>query len=133
MSFLERLAFWRPRPVAPVEDVIEQTRHKLRDMGVDESHLRFCIMDRPSRALRRIVSADGSRVGKDWCGAYFQVEAPAYATEDDIEDEYPLPVIYIFRKNIKPPTREETERVVLHEIGHAFNLNEDDIDDLGLG
>ena len=42
-----------------------------------------------------------------------------------------LPRIVIFRE--ANPTTGEVKRTVLHEIGHHFGMNEDQIDTLGFG
>lgn len=61
-------------------------------------------------------------------------------TERSVEDSGRLPdVIYIFQEPIEWVSRDEEELVqqvrktVLHEIGHHFGLDEEDLDELGYG
>jgi predicted Zn-dependent protease with MMP-like domain len=54
-------------------------------------------------------------------------------------DDFPFDVIYIFQEDIELASNSEEELVkqvrvtVLHEIGHHFGLDEDDLDELGYG
>jgi predicted Zn-dependent protease with MMP-like domain len=54
-------------------------------------------------------------------------------------DDFPFDVIYIFQEDIELASGNEEELVdqvritVLHEIGHHFGLDEDDLDELGYG
>jgi predicted Zn-dependent protease with MMP-like domain len=54
-------------------------------------------------------------------------------------DDFPFDVIYIFQEDIELASDSEEELVdqvritVLHEIGHHFGLDEDDLDELGYG
>jgi predicted Zn-dependent protease with MMP-like domain len=61
-------------------------------------------------------------------------------TERSVEDSGRLPdVIYIFQEDIELVSANERELVeqvrttVLHEIGHHFGMDEDDLDELGYG
>ena len=61
-------------------------------------------------------------------------------TERSVEDSARMPdVIYVFQKNIEAVCDSEQELVeqvrvtVLHEIGHHFGMDEDDLDDVGYG
>ena len=61
-------------------------------------------------------------------------------TERSVEYSGMLPdAIYIFQEDIELVSRNEKELVeqvrttVLHEIGHHFGMDEDDLDDLGYG
>jgi predicted Zn-dependent protease with MMP-like domain len=61
-------------------------------------------------------------------------------TKRHVEDSGFLPdVIYIFQEHVQAACRTEGELVrevrktVLHEIGHHFGLDEDDLDKLGYG
>ncbi|HEY2587100.1 MAG TPA: metallopeptidase family protein [Tepidisphaeraceae bacterium] len=61
-------------------------------------------------------------------------------TERSVEDSGRLPdVIYIFQEPIEWVSQNEEELVqqvrktVLHEIGHHFGLDEEDLDELGYG
>ena len=54
-------------------------------------------------------------------------------------DDFPFDVIYIFQEDIELASNSEEELVkqvrvtVLHEIGHHFGLDEEDLDELGYG
>jgi len=61
-------------------------------------------------------------------------------TRRSVLDQASMPdVIYIFQEDVELASDDEeglVEQVritVLHEIGHLFGLNEDDLDDLGYG
>jgi predicted Zn-dependent protease with MMP-like domain len=61
-------------------------------------------------------------------------------TQRSVEDNWRLPdVIYIFQEDVELVSRNEADLVkqvrttVLHEIGHHFGMDEDDLDELGYG
>jgi predicted Zn-dependent protease with MMP-like domain len=61
-------------------------------------------------------------------------------TQRSVEDNWRLPdVIYIFQEHVELSSNDEkglVEQVrttVLHEIGHHFGMDEDDLDELGYG
>jgi predicted Zn-dependent protease with MMP-like domain len=61
-------------------------------------------------------------------------------TERSVEDSGRLPdVIYIFQEDVELATDSEEQliaevrKTVLHEIGHHFGMDEDDLDELGYG
>jgi len=61
-------------------------------------------------------------------------------TERSVEDSGRMPdVIYVFQKNVEQVCDDEEELVeqvrvtVLHEIGHHFGMDEDDLDRAGYG
>ena len=61
-------------------------------------------------------------------------------TQRSVEDSGRLPdVIYIFQEDIELVSRSEPDLIaqvrttVLHEIGHHFGMDEDDLDDVGYG
>ena len=61
-------------------------------------------------------------------------------TERSVEDSGRMPdVIYIFQEDIQLVSRNETDLIrqvrttVLHEIGHHFGMDEEDLDDVGYG
>src|SRR2546429_3446868 len=61
-------------------------------------------------------------------------------TERSVEDSGRLPdVIYIFQESIERVSNSEAQliaevrKTVLHEIGHHFGMDEDDLDDVGFG
>ena len=61
-------------------------------------------------------------------------------TRRSVEDSGVMPdVIYIFQESLERASRSEAELIeearttVLHEIGHHFGMDEDDLDELGYG
>ena len=61
-------------------------------------------------------------------------------TQRSVEDSGTLPdVIYLFQANIESVSHSEAElhtqirKTLLHEIGHHFGMDEDDLDKLGYG
>ena len=61
-------------------------------------------------------------------------------TQRSVEDAWRLPdVIYIFQEHVEMVSRNEADLLkqvrttVLHEIGHHFGMDEDDLDELGYG
>jgi predicted Zn-dependent protease with MMP-like domain len=61
-------------------------------------------------------------------------------TQRSVEDSGRMPdVIYIFQESIEQVSNSENEliaqvrKTVLHEIGHHFGMDEDDLDKLGYG
>lgn len=61
-------------------------------------------------------------------------------TRRSVEDSGQMPdVIYLYQKNIETVCRSEQELIeqvrttVLHEIGHHFGMDEEDLDELGYG
>jgi predicted Zn-dependent protease with MMP-like domain len=91
------------------------------------------VRDRPTPSQLRHL---GMRHGDLLLGLY--VGRPR--TQRSVEDPGRLPdVIYIFQESIEAVCRSEGElveqvrRTVLHEIGHHFGMDEDDLSDLGYG
>jgi predicted Zn-dependent protease with MMP-like domain len=61
-------------------------------------------------------------------------------TQRSVEDSGRMPdLIYIFQEDIEQVSRNEADLIsqvrttVLHEIGHHFGMDEDDLDDVGYG
>lgn len=61
-------------------------------------------------------------------------------TRRSVEDSGQMPdVIYLYQKHIESVSRSEQELIeqvrttVLHEIGHHFGMDEEDLDELGYG
>jgi predicted Zn-dependent protease with MMP-like domain len=61
-------------------------------------------------------------------------------TERSVEDSYRLPdMIYIFQEDVELSSDSEKElieqvrKTVLHELGHHFGMDEEDLDELGYG
>jgi predicted Zn-dependent protease with MMP-like domain len=91
------------------------------------------IRDRPNRRELRSVGLDDDEL---LLGLY--VGRPL--TERGVEDTGAMPdVIYIFQEDVELATDSEAELVrevrttVLHEIGHLFGMDEDQLDELGYG
>lgn len=88
------------------------------------------------RATSRQLQAVEVEPGSELLGLY--VGRPR--TERSVEEHGRMPdVIYIFQKPIESTSRNEDELVeqvritVLHEIGHHFGMDEDDLDEVGYG
>ena len=89
------------------------------------------VRDRPSKSHLHQMGRDHLLLG-------LYVGRPR--TERSVEDSGRLPdVIYIFQEPIEQVSQGEQELVdqvrmtVLHEIGHHFGLDEDDLTELGYG
>jgi len=109
-----------------VEGMPEQFAQFLEEVPIE-------IRDRPSPAQRR--SVDLGR-GEMLLGLYHGRPR----TERSVEESGRMPdVIYIFQDSIEAVSDTEDELVeqvrttVLHEIGHYFGMDEDDLDELGYG
>lgn len=91
------------------------------------------IQDQPTRRQRAALELEP---GSDLLGLYHGRPR----TERSVEEHARMPdVIYIFQKPIERICRNEAELIeqvrvtVLHEIGHHFGMDEDDLDELGYG
>jgi len=89
------------------------------------------VRDRPAPSQLRGVGRGGTLLG-------LYVGRPR--TERSVEDSGAMPdVIYIFQEPIEQISLDQQELVeqvrttVLHEIGHHFGLDEDDLERLGYG
>ena len=115
-SLVERALAGLPAPFSkvleevPVEIRNRPTRRELRELGLDEDELLLGVYH--GRPL----------------------------TERSVEDSGRLPdVIYIFQEDVELACDSEEELVrevrttVLHEIGHHFGMDEEDLDGLGYG
>lgn len=60
-------------------------------------------------------------------GAYIQRGEEGMPLADGMTDDGVTRTIYIFIGNMQPLTRQEVERVLLHEIGHACGLDEAEV------
>lgn len=110
---------------AAVEELPEQFRDELEHVMID-------VMDLPDRDMAREARAD--RYGL--LGLYRGVPL----TEQSVEQVVQMPArIILFKKNIERmcETRDEViEQIrvtLLHEIGHHFGYDEEELDDLGYG
>jgi predicted Zn-dependent protease with MMP-like domain len=112
-----------------VQKAIEELPEEFRDAL---EHVMIDIIDLPDREMARDANAD--RYGL--LGLYRGVPL----TEQSVEQVVQMPArIILFKKNIERmcETREaviEQIRVtLLHEIGHHFGYDEEELDDLGYG
>lgn len=87
----------------------------------------------PDRAILREVGVDDPR---ELLGAY--VGRPM--TEKSVEEGHPLPDrVILFQRNIEASARtsedliEQIRITLLHEVGHHFGLDEEDLEGLGYG
>jgi len=115
-SLVERALLELPEPFAaalenvPVEIRHRPTRRQLREVGLNEDDLLLGLYQ--GRPL----------------------------TERSVEDSGRLPdVIYIFQEDVELACDNESELIeevrttVLHELGHHFGMDEDDLEKLGYG
>lgn len=113
-----------------VTEAVESLPEEFRDF-LDEVAIEI-----QDRATPRQLAEAGVEPGGELLGLY--VGHPL--TERSVEEHGRMPdVIYIFQKPIERICRSEAELVeqvrvtVLHEIGHHFGMDEDDLDDVGYG
>ncbi len=93
------------------------------------------VLDRPDRQLmsaEHVAIADGQTLLGLYCG----VSLP----NKSVSQPFDMPErIYLFKRNIESFCRDRDEVVeqiritVLHEVGHHFGMDEDDLEDLGYG
>jgi predicted Zn-dependent protease with MMP-like domain len=102
--------FARALEEVPIEILPRPTRRQLRELGLDDDELLL--------------------------GLYVGVPL----TERSVEDTGRLPdVIYVFQEDVELVSDSEADLVrevrttVLHEIGHYFGMDEDDLEKLGFG
>lgn len=93
--------------------------------------VRFDVLDRPTA---RMIQQAGLPEGQTLLGLYHGRPATARS----VEESGALPdIVYLFQREIEDmcDTEEELEeqirKTVLHELGHHFGLDEDDLDELG--
>jgi len=108
-------------------DTIPQRFHEFLDRVVVD------IADRPDTQTLRELEVDDPA---DLLGAYFGTPL----TDRGVEDAPNLPDrIVIYQRNVEAAAEsyeelvEEIATTVLHEIGHHFGLDEDELEDLGYG
>ena len=125
-----------------LEQVLESLPDPLRAL-LDESPL--VVEDRPSREVLRMM---GIEQGDDLCGLHEGLAR----TERSVEFPQLPDVITLFRRGIvdlaggwepgedehgafggDDAVREEIRVTLLHEMGHHFGLDEDDLESLGYG
>lgn len=80
------------------------------------------------------------QVGNDDAEVLGLYEGPSLADKThEPNDEQPFPLIHLFRRPHEHAARsakefdEEVERTVRHEFGHYLSLDEEDLEDAGLG
>lgn len=113
-------------------DVILRALEELPpDFAQATETLRIEVRDRPSR---RMLSDAGVESGHTLLGLY----QGRPATRRSVEDSAVLPdVIYLFQRELEEISgseeqlQDEIRRTLLHEIGHHFGLDEDDLERLG--
>ena len=124
----------RARFDALLEEVIDMLPDAVLDL-LDEAPL--IVEDAPSARIMREVEVESP---DDLCGLHTGV----MLTERSVEHSGVMPTqIHIFRRGIVAQAggwggsdadariREEIRVTVLHEVGHHFGLEEDDLDSLG--
>ncbi len=92
------------------------------------------VRDRPDRQLMAAEHVDLG--GRTLLGLYCGVALP----NKSVSAPFDMPErIYLFKRNIESCCRDRDEVVeqiritVLHEVGHHFGMDEDDLDELGYG
>ncbi|MFG0274750.1 MAG: metallopeptidase family protein [Phycisphaerales bacterium] len=124
----------RDRFDALLEEVLDSLPPAVHDL-LDEAPL--IVEDHPSAAMMRELGVDSP---EDLCGLHTGIAM----TEQSVEHSGVLPTqIHIFREGIialaggwrgadaDDRIAEEIRITVLHEVGHHFGLEEDDLDRLG--
>ena len=99
-------------------------------------HMENVIVEVQRRASRKLLDELGMHPGETLLGYYDGVPL----TEKSVEAIVELPErILIFKEPIESGCRtrqeiiREIRKTVLHEIGHHFGMDEEDLDDLGYG
>ena len=94
----------------------------------------------PVEIRQRPTSRQVGRLGKRGGGTLLGLYVGRPLTERSVEESGRMPdVIYIFQGGIEDVCKSEEELVeqvrttVLHEIGHHFGMDEDDLTELGYG
>ena len=123
---------------ALVEDAIESLPQKFRDY-LDE--VPVVVLDEPTPAMLRDLGIDPAdpEALDEMCGLHTGIAM----TERSVADADLPTVIHLFRRgivalaggwdvdNADDEIYEEVRTTLLHEIGHHFGLDEDDLDQLG--
>ncbi|MEM1072178.1 MAG: metallopeptidase family protein [Planctomycetota bacterium] len=105
-----------------------------------ESELPVIVLDRPTPMMCRDLGIDPDE-GDEMLGLHTGV----METERSVEQTELPTVIHLFRIGLREHCRDEAGRIdpamldeeirttMLHELGHHFGLEEDDLDQLGYG
>ena len=108
-----------------IEELPEQFREHLAEVMID-------VMDLPTREMLQEVEADRHGL----LGLYRGVPLPDRSVSQVVD----MPArIILFKKNIERVCQERDEMIdqiritLLHEIGHHFGFDEEDLEDLGYG
>jgi len=124
-----------------LEGVIESLPWAIRERFEE---IPIIVLDEPTDEILRSLGLipedadDRAEMLDELCGMHTGVPL----TERSIEDPPDLPGIHIFRRGVlelagwfdDPEELERQVRItVLHELGHHFGLDEDDLDALGYG
>ena len=115
---------------------------RLVEQALDElpPNLAAFLEEVPVEVRERPTAAQLQSVGVRGQGLLLGLYHGRPLTRRSIEDSGRMPdVIYIFQDSIERVSRTERElidqvrKTVLHEIGHHFGLDEDDLSNLGFG
>jgi predicted Zn-dependent protease with MMP-like domain len=99
------------------------------------NYLENVVIDVEGRPTPETARELGVEDPREVFGAYFGTPL----TSRSVEDAPPADRIVIYKQNVEEACASRSEIVeeiavtVLHEIGHHFGLDEDDLDDLGYG
>lgn len=135
----------RDADLSLVDDAVAKAIDELPDhlyRLIDE--VPIVLIDHPTPEMLRDLGIDHTDEGvlEEICGLHTGIPI----TEDSIEHSGELPtVIHLFRRGLLGMAIDEAGRVdletldrevritILHELGHHFGLEEQDLDDLGYG
>ena len=99
-------------------------------------HMENVMVEVQARPDRQLLAAMGLPPGECLLGYYHGVPL----TEKSVSAPYEMPErILIFKDNVEAVCRtrrqivQQVRQTVLHEIGHHFGMDEDDLDELGYG
>ncbi|HEY8666931.1 MAG TPA: metallopeptidase family protein [Tepidisphaeraceae bacterium] len=115
-------------------ELVEQALRELPEQFAE--HLEEVAIELRDRPAARQIAKLKMRRGDLLLGLY----EGRPLTQRSVEHSGAMPdVIYLFQEHIEQVSTSEEEFVqqvrttVLHEIGHHFGMNEDDLDELGYG
>jgi predicted Zn-dependent protease with MMP-like domain len=136
-------SYSRPMPVSPkdralfdslLEEIIDELPDEYREV-LDE--VPVIVDDEPSIELQKEMNAYEEGLESDICGVH---SGPSVSADARGELPTNTPMIQLFRGPIlrladyKPKkVRKEIRITLLHELGHHFDFDDDDLDDRGYG
>ncbi|MBL8763697.1 MAG: metallopeptidase family protein [Phycisphaerae bacterium] len=134
----------RERFDALLEDAIDSLPHKVREL-LEE--IPVIVLDEPTAEMKRDLARDGTIAAEPGADDDLMgLHSGTALTERSVEHSAELPSqIHIFREGIVEAVGgwgephiddllyEEIRITLLHEIGHHFGLDEEDLDRLGYG